>query len=157
LKNAYAHAFDASGRLWITEVADDPVNEMAPPDELNLWAQRADFGWPKCFGVQQPAANYGGDTAYCATTRPAVALFPPHATPTSVVPSPWEEDVLLVALWVQGVVVRVPVSFGDDNATGVPETFIAGMQNPQHLLVLDDNTLLVSDFTTGEIYRIEQR
>lgn len=156
LKNAYAHAFDPVGRLWITEVADDMVNGEAPPDELNLWAEGADFGWPQCYGLQEPARNYGGDETICAQTRAAVATFAPRATPTSVVASPWEENVLLVALWVQGIVVRVPVTFAGDNASGAPETFISGLQNPQHLLVTAEGGLLVSDFSAGKVYRIQK-
>jgi glucose/arabinose dehydrogenase len=155
LKNAYAHVFDPNGRLWITDVADDPVNGVAPPDELNLWAPDADFGWPSCYGVQEPARNYGGDEQSCSQTRGAVALFAPRSTPTSIAVSPWEEDVLLVALWVQGVVMRVPVTPKGDNATGVPEVFLTGLQNPQHLLKMEDGTLLVSDFSQGKIYRVK--
>jgi glucose/arabinose dehydrogenase len=154
LKGAYAHTFDDAGRLWITEVADDPVNGQPPPDELNLWSPEANFGWPQCYGLQEPATNYGGDEAFCQTTESAVALFPPRATPTSVVASPWEADVLLVALWLEGTVVRVPVTMQGEHAVGTPEPFLGGLSNPQHLLVLEDGTLLVSDFATGTIYQI---
>jgi glucose/arabinose dehydrogenase len=155
LKNGYAHAFDAAGRLWLTDIADDPVNGQPPPDELNLWSPNADFGWPKCFGPQTPATNYGGDQAFCRTTRPAVALFPPRSTPTSIIASPWEEHVLLVALWLESVVLRVPVTIQGDNAVGAPEPFLTGLRNPQHLLALADGSLLVSDFATGTVYQIQ--
>jgi len=158
LKNAYAHTFDTAGRLWIADVHDDPVNDEAPPDELNLWVEGADFGWPACFGHQQPALNYGGTTESCATTRSPVVLFPPHSTPTSVVTSPWEENTLLVALWgpPEPAIVRVSFILVDDNAVGQVEPFIGGMQNPQHLLRLPDSSLLVSDFSAGVIYRLNQ-
>jgi len=155
LKGAYAHTFDRANRLWTTEIGDDLVNGAAPPDELNLVIEGADFGWPQCFGAQEPAQNYGGTAEICQATRAAVAVFPPRSTPTSVVASPWEEDVLLVVLWLQGVVMRVPVTLQGDNASGTPEPFITGLQNPQHLLVLEDGALLVSDFS-GTIYRVEQ-
>ncbi len=155
LKGAYAHTFDQAGRLWTTEIADDPVNGGAAPDELNWVVEGANFGWPKCFGKQEVAQNYSGSAEFCQTTRAAVAIFPPHTTPTSVVASPWEKDTLLVTLWVSGVVMRVPVTFQGDNATGTPEPWITGLQNAQHLLVMPDNTLLVSDFN-GKIYRISR-
>jgi|GEM_PF-564977 len=156
LKNAYGHTFDAAGRLWITDVHDDRVNDEAPPDELNLWVEGADFGWPPCFGQQQPALNYGGTAESCATTRAPVVLFPPHSTPTSVVASPWEENTLLVALWAppEQTIVRVPYALVDDNAVGQVEPFVSGMENPQHLLLLSDGSLLVSDFSAGVIYRL---
>lgn len=154
LKGAYAHAFDGDGRLWTTEIGDDRVNGQPPPDELNLVVAGADFGWPQCYGFREPAENYGGTAARCAETRPPVVLFEPQATPTGVVASPWEADTLLVALWTRGVVVRVPVTFAGDNATGTAEPFAGGLQNPQHLLVLPDQSLLLSDFSTGTLYRV---
>ena len=156
LKGAYAHTFDAAGRLWTTEIGDDLVNDAAPPDELNLVVEGADFGWPSCFGQQEPALNFGGTEAQCRETRAPVVLFPPRSTPTSVVVSPWEDDVLLVALWgpTDRIVVRVPVTFTGDNATGSVEPFLSGLTTPQHLLLLPDGSLLVSDFAAGKIYRV---
>ncbi len=158
LKNAYAHTFDIAGRLWITDVHDDRVNDEAPPDELNLWVEGADFGWPPCFGHQQPALNYGGTAESCAATRSPVVLFPPHSTPTSVVASPWEENTLLVALWgpPEQTIVRVAFTLVGDNAVGQVEPFVGGLQNPQHLLLLPDGSLLVSDFSAGIIYRLNR-
>lgn len=155
LKGAYAHTFDQAGRLWTTEIGDDPVNGAAPPDELNLVVARADFGWPQCYGMQEPATNYGGTAERCQATRPPVVLFAQRATPTSVVPSPWAADTLLVALWLQQSVVQVTVTAEGDNATGVVEPFITGLTNPQHLLVQADGTLLVSDFA-GVIYAVRR-
>lgn len=157
LKGAYAQSYDQAGRLWTTEIADDPVNGVAPPDELNWVLADADFGWPKCYGKQEVARDLGGTEAFCQKTRAAVAIFPPHATPTSIVASPWEKDTLLVALWAQGTVMRVPVTIQGENATGAPEPFISGLRNPQHLLLLADHVLLVSEFSTGKIYKISQK
>lgn len=154
LKGAYAHTVDAAGRLWTTEIGDDPVNGAAPPDELNLVIPGADFGWPQCFGQQEAATNYGGTGERCRETRAAVALFAPRSTPTSIVAAPWAADMLLVALWLQATVAQVTVTTAGDNATGVVEPFITGLRNPQHLLVLGDGSVLVSEFATGTIYRI---
>jgi glucose/arabinose dehydrogenase len=159
LKNAYAHVYDSNGRLWSTDVADDPVNGGAAPDELNVVVEGADFGWPQCFGNQEAATNYAGDATICAQTRLPVALFAPHATPVSVVVSPWDATVMLVATWAGPVpaVYAVPIIPQGDNATsGTIVPFIEGLARPQHLLVLADGSLLVSDFETGTIYRIEQ-
>ncbi len=154
LKSAYGHAFDAAGRLWVTEIGADLVNGAAPPDELNWVAEGADFGWPQCFAAQQPALNYGGTQVRCLGTRSPVALFAPHAAPTSVVASPWEPDALLVALRGEGEIVRVRVAYAGDNAEGEVETFVSGLIRPQHLLAWDEDSLLVSDQATGRIYRI---
>ena len=154
LKNAYAHTFDTRGGLWVTEIADDPVNGRTPPDELNLVVEGADFGWPKCYAEHEPALNYGGTAVYCLGVRAAAMTFAPRSTPTSVVSSPWEPDTLLVALWLQGIVARVPVAYVGDNGTGVQETFIEGLRNPQDILVWNDDTILVSDHSAGKVYEV---
>lgn len=165
LKGAYAHTIDASGRLWTVEIGDDPVagaetdGRVAPPDELNLVPldanAPADFGWPRCFGMAEPALNYEGTAEACAETEMPVALFPRRSTPVSVVAAPWVEDVLLVALWVKGNgVVQVAVDESSGEMRGEVTPFINGLENPQHLLVLEDGTLLVSDFARGTIYQV---
>ncbi len=159
LKGPYARTIDDQGRIWTTEMGDDPVNGEAPPEEINLVVEGANFGWPQCYGNQLPARNYGGTEEICAETRPPVVTFPPHSSPTSVVVSPFAADSdsieLLVALWIGRGVQRVQITESGDNATGVAEPFLEGLTNPQHLLV-DGDSLLVSDFATGIIYRIEQ-
>lgn len=170
LKNGYAHVFDEPGRLWVTEVAEDIVNDTVPADELNLlvWDNVPpargeiipDFGWPLCFADRQPALNYGADPVRCQTTRAPVAMFPPRSTPVSIVLSPWERDVLLVALWgpTDPAIVRIPIVMDGDNAKARSvEPFITGLQTPQHLFVLDSGQLLVSDHATGTVYRIRRQ
>lgn len=152
--NGCATAFDAAGRLWITDIGDDPVNGLAPPDELNLWAAGADFGWVRCFGMQEVAANYGGDAAGCAATRAPVALFPPRSTPTSVVPSPWAGDTLLVALWNKGRRGRSNGGAGWRQWLGRVRPWLAGLVTPQSLLVWSDGSLLLADHGADTIYRI---
>ncbi len=154
LKGAYSHAFDAQGRLWVTEISGDVVNGVAPPDELNLVAPGADFGWPQCFGDQQPALNYGGTQVHCLGTRPPVALFAPRAAPTSVAVSPWADDELFVALRGEGVIVRVQVEQAGDNAVGTVTPFIEGLRRPQDLLPWGKDSLLIAEQATGNIYRV---
>ena len=152
LKGAYAHTFNGEGQLFSTEIGDDLVNGQAPPDELNLIVEGGDYGWPQCYGNQEAARNYGGTAQQCAETRAPLALFAPNSTPTSVVVSPFEDDTLLVALWgpVEAGVVKVSL---DD---GTVQPFIPGLRTPQHLLVEQGGSLLVSDFSRGTLYRITQ-
>jgi len=154
LKGAYAHTFDADGRLWTTEVGDGTFNGQPPPDELNLVVDGANFGWPQCIGRREPARNFGGDEAICQSSRLPVVTFPPHSTPTSVVAAPWAADTLLVALWVNNKVVQVTFQPDGDNAVGSVQSFLSGMQHPQHLLAWPDGSVLVSEFDTGAIYRL---
>ena len=89
--------------------------------------------------------------------RPAVAAFSPHSTPTSVVISPFETDTLLVALWLSGEVVQLPLTYTGNNAESDPEPFLSGVSRPQHMLARPDGSLWVSDYATGTIYRIWQK
>jgi glucose/arabinose dehydrogenase len=159
LKNAYAHVFDANGRLWITEIGDGSVSganfEGQPPEELNLVVAGANYGWPQCFAQQEPALNRDGTAQICAETEPPITLFPPQTTPTSIAVAPWDASVLLVALWVGGEVTAVPLELGGNGRfTGTNTPFLTGIANPQHLLPTPDGGLLVSDYRTGTVYRI---
>jgi len=154
LKGAYGHAVDAQGRIWITEIGDDLLDNGAPPDELNLVVAGADFGWPQCAGYGERVQRYGGTAERCAQSRLPVVLFAPNATPTSVAIAPWEENTLLVALWNAGEVVQIQITPEGDNAVGEVSTFLTGLRNPQHLLAWRDGSLLLSDFATGTIFRI---
>lgn len=157
LKNPYAHVFDSQGRLWVTEISDDNVDGQAPPDEINLITSREHFGWPLCYGKQIPARNYGGTQAYCDNTISPVALLPPHATPTSIVVSPWAPDTLLVPYWVTGEIMRIPITQEDSGQFfGEPEVMISGFLSPQHLLVIDDK-LLISEHSTGKLYYLRPK
>ena len=147
LKGAYAHVVDGNGRIWFTEIADGQVDGVTLPDELNLLEVGADFGWPDCYGRELAGPN-------CDNVRPAVTIFDPQSTPTSVAISPFAPDTLLVALWVTGEVIQLPVTFTEDNAIGEPDPFLSGINRPQHLQTQADGSVWVSDYDTGKIYRI---
>lgn len=146
LKGAYAHTFAPDGTLYATELGDDPMDGGPPPDELNVVEAGAAYGWPKCYGRGRPARNTGGTAQYCGTTAQPLALFDRGATPTSVAVSPFAENRLFVALWARGQVVQV------DAQTGEVAPFLE-LLFPQHLLE-DGDTLLVSAFTEGVVYRL---
>lgn len=145
-KGAYAHTFDADGTLYTTEVGDDFMNGGPPPDELNVVTAGAAYGWPRCYGRQRPAKTNGGTAQGCAETETPLALFARGTTPTSVAVSPFQENTLFVALWAASQVVQV------DTETGDVTPFLT-LTLPQHLLA-DGDTLLVSSFASGTVYRI---
>ncbi|KAA3656947.1 MAG: hypothetical protein DWQ04_29565 [Chloroflexi bacterium] len=50
----------------------------------------------------------------------------------------------------------VSITPQNDNAVGTTQSFITEFGNPQHLLVIHDKTLLVSDYRNGVIYKFTQ-
>ncbi|MDQ3738883.1 MAG: PQQ-dependent sugar dehydrogenase [Actinomycetota bacterium] len=150
-KHAYARTFDDEGTLWQTEMSDGTYDGELPPDELVAVEPGDDFGWPQCIGDRQPVEFYEGTPERCAKTPRSQALFPPTSTPTSVAVAPWDADVLLVALWNQGVIVTVDRARRDGPVR--PETFLTGIGRPQHLLA-DGARLLITDFEDGRILAV---
>ncbi len=148
-KGAYGHTFAPDGALYTTEIGDDPMNGAPPSDELNAVKPGANYGWPKCYGRRLPAKNTGGTSEFCQMTQAPLALFAPGATPTSVAASPFSPGKLFASLWTLSKVVQV------DAQTGKVTPFITGITLPQDLLV-DGNTLLVSSFATGTVYRVSK-
>lgn len=154
LKNAYAHVYDAEGRLFATEIAE-PLGRgtEAASDELNLVQEGGDYGWPPCLEDREPAPSLDVAPGACDETIGPVATFPPASTPTGVADSPFTDDVVLVALWATGEIVAVDTS--DPDAWPVePRPFASGYENPQHLYDPGDGTLLLTEFSTGSVHRI---
>lgn len=147
MKGAYAHVEDGFGRIWLTEIADGSVGGVTLPGEINLLSDGANYGWPTCYGRELAGPD-------CAGSTPAVTVLPVHSTPTSIAISPFAEDTLLVALWLTGEIVQIPYTINNGTASGDAVPFASGFKNPQHVLTLDDGSILVSDYTTGRIYRI---
>lgn len=150
-KHAYARTYGADGTLWSTEMSDGTYDGEPAPDELVAVSPGDDFGWPQCIGDGQPVEFYEGTDEGCADAPPSHALFDPGATPTSVALAPWDDEVLLVALWNQGRVVAVPTEGGDGPVEF--EDFLTGLDRPQHLLA-DGDRLLVVDYDGGRILAV---
>ncbi len=151
-KHAYAHARTDDGALYTTEIGDGRYDGERPLDELVSVTEGADHGWPRCVGDNRPAVEYGGTDAACADVPRSLAVFPAGATPTSVVASPWNPEVLLVALWNEGEVVAVSATGGDSAAV---EVVYSGAAHPQHLTV-DGDRVLLTDHVSGRIVALRE-
>ena len=151
-KHAYAHTVDASGQIWTTEMTDGTFDGEPAADEVVPVLIGVDHGWPHCVGENRPVTEFGGTTERCADVPPPLATFEPGASPTSIVVAPWDEAVLLVALWNRGQVVQIRTDRPNGQSA---EVVISGLQNPQHLLV-DGDSVLLSEFGAGRIVRIER-
>lgn len=105
IRNGEGFAFDAAGRLFVTQHGRDQLWENwpslytadqghnMPAEEVVELTKGADFGWPECYfdGYQQKklvlAPEYGGDgkkLGVCAEKQGPVAYFPAHWAPNDM-------------------------------------------------------------------------
>ena len=177
LRNAVGLAVNPrTGGIWVTQNERDnirPAHENLPPEELNILTEGGDYGWPYCYGDRLPNPEYA-DAARCARTIAPALAMQAHSAPLGLTflggatsfPAEYQGD-LLVAFhgsWNRDVptgakVVRVRVR--DDKPVSV-EDFITGWQpeggsrwgRPVDVLVASDGSVLVSDDSGGNIYRV---
>ena len=104
IRNGEGFAFDADGRLFVTQHGRDQLFQSwpylftpqqsaeLPAEEIVLLEKGADYGWPECYfdhfqGKLVLAPEYGGDgkiVALCADRTPPVAAFPGHWAPNDL-------------------------------------------------------------------------
>ncbi|MEO5702925.1 MAG: PQQ-dependent sugar dehydrogenase [Gammaproteobacteria bacterium] len=69
-----------TGELWGVDNGRDMLGDDLPPEELNLIAQGADYGWPYCYGNAVPDPQLGTQQR-CANTRPPAVALQAHSAP----------------------------------------------------------------------------
>ena len=104
IRNAEGFAFDADGRLFITQHGRDQLHTnwpefyqsdqeaTLPAEEVKLLKQGGDYGWPECYYdsfVRKLvlAPEYGGDgkkIGVCAEKLAPAASFPAHWAPNAM-------------------------------------------------------------------------
>jgi glucose/arabinose dehydrogenase len=105
IRNGEGMAFDAAGRLFVTQHGRDQLSQNwpslykpeqgpeLPAEEIVLLKQGGDYGWPECYydGSQKKlvlAPEYGGDggktAGECAHKLAPVAAFPAHWAPNDM-------------------------------------------------------------------------
>ena len=180
LRNAVGMALNpVTGKIWVSQNERDnlrPNHEDLPPEEINILADGAHFGWPYCYGPRIPNPEYG-DASKCATTTPPALMIQAHSAPLGMsfldkatqLPASYRGDLLLAlhGSWNRDVptgakVVRVRI------VNGLPvsyEDFITGWQlangnrwgRPVDVLVASDGSVLISDDDGGVIWRVTPR
>ncbi len=173
LRNTVGLAFNAAGdTLWGSDNGRDMLGDDLPPDEINHIVAGGDYGWPFCFGDQQPDPQLAGGRR-CAETVPAAVALQAHSAPLGIafgdrLQAPAEfRDSLYVALhgsWNRSVptgykLIRIP--FKDGRPIGTASEFVAGWLTagnawgrPVAPLVGDDGNLYLSDDRAQAVYRI---
>src|ERR1700685_4114931 len=105
IRNAEGFAFDATGRLFVTQHGRDQLHSnwpdlykpeqeaTLPAEEVVLLKSGGDYGWPECYydGAQKKlvlAPEYGGDggkaVGVCANKMAPAAAFPAHWAPNGM-------------------------------------------------------------------------
>jgi len=152
-KHAYARAVTDGGTIFATEMSDGTFDGDRAVDEVVVLAAGDDGGWPFCVGDNRLVDEFADDALACEGVRPSHAVFAPGATPTSITVAPWDANMLLVALWISGSVVSIPVEAPVDGPWE-PTTIIDGIESPQYLLPHGDE-VLVFDHGSGDIYSLK--
>src|SRR5271154_7019934 len=105
IRNGEGFAFDAAGRLFVTQHGRDQLSQNwpklytvrqgaeLPAEEIVQLRQGGDYGWPECYYDQNQkklvlAPEYGGDggktAGVCAEKLAPVAAFPGHWAPNDL-------------------------------------------------------------------------
>lgn len=173
LRNSVGLAFSADRQsLWASDNGRDNLGEDLPPDEINLIVAGGNYGWPYCFGAQQPDPELGKQ-AVCRETLPSTVALQAHSAPLGIafgdrLAAPLKDrNSLYVAFhgsWNRRVptgykLVRIP--FVDGQPTGEVEEFLSGWLadgkawgRPVAPVVGPDGALYLSDDRANAIYRI---
>jgi len=173
LRNAVGIAIQPkTGNLWADDNGQDLLGDNIPPDEIDLIKQGKNYGWPYCWGNQQPDPTLASAAGYCSSTvRPAVSLQA-HSAPIGVA---FGTGTLLPARYRGGLFVAYHGSAYRSQATGykvvyvpingtraeAPQDVVTGWLGtsqvwgrPAGVVIAADGSLLISDDQAGVIYRV---
>lgn len=162
-----------SSEIWASNNGRDLMGDDVPPETINVLADGADFGWPRCHAGDIVDPQFGGQNGCEGVTAPAVEMQA-HSAPLglrfyegTMFPDAYEGS-LFVAFhgsWNRTEptgykIVRVPVD--GNGQPGTPEDFASGwlqddgnvVGRPVDVIVAPDGALLVTDDAEGMIYRI---
>jgi glucose/arabinose dehydrogenase len=157
LRNPYDLAFrPGTTQLYATDNGRDDFDDQVP-DELNLIVHGGNYGWPDCWG------NGGGTN--CRGTVGPVATFEPHASADGIA---FYTGKTFAARYQGDAFVA---EFGQTVGSGyhghkvedvhwagkriTVTDFATGLTNPLAVTVAGDGSLLVADYGTGIIWRIQ--
>lgn len=153
------------------------VNDLIPPEHLNIIEAGKHYGWPHCWGNQVTDPNFAGESGFCKTTQSPAITFDSHSTPIGItflnkanVPADYKNDaiVALHGSWNRAEasgykLVRVkfkdnqPIAV-EDFATGwLKNNIVTGSEawgRPVDVIVAPDGAILITDDRAGLIYRV---
>jgi len=166
LRNPYGLAVQpGTGRLYATVNGQDKLGSRSDPepaDTLVLVKRGARYGWPRCWADARTLRLAGR----CRGITPPAAYFEPHASADGLAfytgktfPRSYRGS-LFVAEWGQYYSRRfgrrvVRVDLKPDGRARRVVAFASGFEHPLALLVDRRGGLLVADWGSGIVYRIQ--
>jgi glucose/arabinose dehydrogenase len=142
--------YPGTSDLFVTMNQRDDLGARTPGDWLAVVRSGQAWGFPACYG--QPSAA-------CKDVPTPTAVLDKHAAVSglAIVNSQLGASVAtsaLVAEWNKGIVVRVDLARTGSSYSGRVTPFLTGLKNPMPLLTRSNGSVLVGDWTTGEVYSI---
>jgi glucose/arabinose dehydrogenase len=137
--------------LMVTMNQRDDLGAATPGDWLALVGHGQDWRFPGCYGQ-------GG--AACAGVPQPVAVLDKHAAVGALVIGTGSNGLFagtsaIVSEWQAARVQRVALTRAGSSYTGAVTPFLTGIHNPLAIAFGSDDSLLVGDWATGAIYRIQ--
>jgi glucose/arabinose dehydrogenase len=135
--------YPGTSDLFVTINQRDDLGARTTGDWLAVVRRGQDWGFPGCWGQ-------GGGA--CAGVPAPVGVLEAHAAAGGVAIA---DGSALVAEWAKGRVLRVALTKTGEGYSGEVGPFLAGLENPLPVVTTPSGDLLVGDWGTGTIYRIE--
>ncbi len=131
----------------------DDLGAATPGDWLALVRQGQDWGFPDCYGQGGPA---------CAGVPAPIAVLDKHAAVGFLAIGSGEPGEpagtwALVTEWQSAKVQRVALRRSGSSYTGTVTPFLTGIRNPLAIALAPGRSLLVGDWATGTIYRVQAK
>lgn len=183
LRNAvFMEVHPVTGDVWATEMGRDGLGDNVPPDEMNVLAEGANYGWPVCYGKNVHDGDFDKKTYVrnpCMEPfeTPSRIDIQAHSAPLGFAFVPeegWDESMWYDALvayhgsWNRSVptgykVVRMRLD--SKGAYQGVEDFITGWLRPDGTVVgrpvdvkaLPGGTIFITDDEAGVVYRVAKR
>jgi glucose/arabinose dehydrogenase len=174
LRNAVGFAFQpGTGLLWTTDNGQDTLGDEVPGEDVSVVRTGDNFGWPYCYGDQQPdPALLPPSAGYCARTTAPTLQLPAHQAPLGAsfatgpaLPASYWGSLLITlhgsqhASFYSGYKI-VRVAMEGTTPTSVSD-FVTGWLvgqsywgRPVAIIEGPDSAFYVSDDLAGAIYRI---
>jgi glucose/arabinose dehydrogenase len=144
--------FPGTSDLFASMNQRDDLGSRTPGDWLGLIREGQDWGFPDCYGQGGPA---------CAGVPAPVAVLDKHAASGGVVIVTGQlgssvGTAALVAEWQSAKVVKVALTrTGSTYRGSVVTPLLSGVKNPLALASTPEGALLVGDWSSGTIYRVQ--